>query len=79
MSWWIVTFAAVLLVALVTRRVESPDKRRLQSRNVSPSPEHIDELLRAGQKIEAIKEYRALHGVGLKEAKDAIDARCRNL
>jgi ribosomal protein L7/L12 len=46
---------------------------------VSPSPEHIDELLRAGQKIEAIKAYRALHGVGLKEAKDAIDARSRNL
>jgi ribosomal protein L7/L12 len=36
-------------------------------------------LLRGGQKIEAIKQYRAMHGVGLKEAKDAVDARAREL
>jgi ribosomal protein L7/L12 len=36
-------------------------------------------LLRAGQKIEAIKMYRALHGVDLKAAKDAVDARARAL
>lgn len=29
--------------------------------------------LRDGRKIEAIKRYRELTGVGLKEAKDAID------
>lgn len=43
---------------------------------------HIDEpkfrnviklLLTEGQKIEAIKEYRTLFGVSLKEAKDAIE------
>ena len=26
-----------------------------------------------GHKIEAIKVYRALHGVGLKEAKEAVE------
>ncbi len=31
-------------------------------------------LLRAGNKIEAIKRYRARTGVGLKEAKDAVEA-----
>jgi ribosomal protein L7/L12 len=36
-------------------------------------------LLRAGQKIEAIKHYRAMHGVDLKTAKDAVDARAREL
>jgi ribosomal protein L7/L12 len=34
----------------------------------------IDELLRQGQKIEAIKLYREQTGVGLKEAKDAVEA-----
>ena len=80
MSWyWIAALAAIVLLALVSRRGEAPDSRRLQSGNAPTSPEHIDELLRAGQRIEAIKEYRAVHGVGLKEAKDAIDARAREL
>ena len=30
-------------------------------------------LVRAGRKIEAIKRYREETGVGLKEAKDAVD------
>ncbi len=33
----------------------------------------IEQLLRRGQKIEAIKIYRQKTGVGLKEAKDVID------
>jgi ribosomal protein L7/L12 len=32
------------------------------------------QLLRAGNKIEAIKRYRDLTGSGLKESKDATDA-----
>jgi DNA-directed RNA polymerase subunit RPC12/RpoP len=36
--------------------------------------ENISQLLRAGQKIEAIKIYRQATNLGLKEAKDAIDA-----
>jgi ribosomal protein L7/L12 len=35
---------------------------------------HLLVLLAAGQKIEAIKLYRERTGVGLKEAKDAVDA-----
>lgn len=35
----------------------------------------IDELLAAGNKIEAIRRYRERFGTGLKEAKDAIDQR----
>jgi ribosomal protein L7/L12 len=33
----------------------------------------IGELLRRGQKIEAIKLYREWHNVGLAEAKTAVD------
>ncbi len=34
----------------------------------------LDAALRSGQKISAIKRYRELHGTGLKEAKDAVEA-----
>ena len=33
----------------------------------------IYDLARSGNKIQAIKWYRQLHGVGLKEAKDAVE------
>jgi ribosomal protein L7/L12 len=36
--------------------------------------ERVSELLFAGKKIHAIKVYRELTGVGLKEAKDAVEA-----
>ena len=37
----------------------------------------IDNAIRNGDKIEAIKLYRVANGVGLKEAKDAIEAKMR--
>ena len=81
MNWyWGVILAVIVFVALLSRRGErSGSSARLRSGSAPPSPERIDELLRAGQKIEAIKEYRVLHGVDLKTAKDAIDARAREL
>jgi ribosomal protein L7/L12 len=39
-----------------------------------PEHERICEALFQGRKIEAIKIYRGLAGVGLKEAKDFVDA-----
>lgn len=39
----------------------------------------IREALLSGNKINAIKIYRSIYGVGLKEAKEAIDAMERNL
>ncbi len=39
-----------------------------------PITPEIAAAIRAGRKIEAIKLYRQAHGVGLKEAKDAVDA-----
>jgi ribosomal protein L7/L12 len=38
------------------------------------SSDNVEELVRAGNHLAAIKLYREQHGVGLKEAKDAIDA-----
>ena len=39
----------------------------------------IDELLREGKKINAIKLYRERNDTGLRESKDAIDDRCEKL
>jgi len=39
----------------------------------------IEAHLLAGQKIQAIKLYREEHGVGLAEAKDAVEAIARKL
>lgn len=36
--------------------------------------EMVRPLLLAGNKLEAIKEYRRITGVGLKDAKEAVDA-----
>lgn len=33
----------------------------------------IREMLKAGQKVTAIKAYRYLHGTGLKESKEAVE------
>jgi ribosomal protein L7/L12 len=81
MNWyWGVILAVIVFVALLSRRGErGGSKIRIRSGDAPPSPERIDQFLREGQKIEAIKEYRVLHGVDLKTAKDAIDARAREL
>jgi hypothetical protein len=59
-------------------RGESPDLRPVAAL-ATPGVSGVDldaikELLRQGQKIEAIKLYRQQTGLGLKEAKDAVEA-----
>lgn len=50
----------------------------IPSSNASLDYSEIDELLRRGKKIQAIKRYRELHpSMGLKDAKDAVEARER--
>ncbi len=41
---------------------------------MQPLPPEIQQLLRSGQTLEAIKRLRELTGLGLKEAKDAVDS-----
>jgi len=80
MSWyWLAAGGAVVLLAMISRRGEKADSSRARLGAAPPSGERIDEFLRAGQKIQAIKAYRALHGVDLKSAKDAVEARAREL
>lgn len=48
------------------------------SAKFQPAPASMDAdvlaLAQAGEKIQAIKVYRDKHGVGLREAKDAVEA-----
>jgi hypothetical protein len=77
--YWIAALIAVVLIALISRRGERSGSGLSRPGDAPPSPERIDELIRAGRKIEAIKQYRTLHGVDLKAAKDAVDSRAREL
>jgi len=80
MSWYFVAaVAAVALLFIASRRGERTDSSRARLGSAPSSAERIDEFLRARRKIDAIKEYRALHGVDLKSAKEAIEARAREL
>jgi hypothetical protein len=78
--YWLAGIAVVLLLGYLSRRGErAAGSRRLPPPVAGLPNADIDGLLRTGQKIEAIKQYRTLHRVDLKTAKDAIDARAREL
>jgi hypothetical protein len=81
MRFWLAGTAVVLILGFLSRRSERTGggPRHLQSGGASPTAGDIDALLRSGHKIDAIKRYRQLHGVDLKAAKDAIEARAREL
>jgi ribosomal protein L7/L12 len=78
-GYWIAALVAVVLIAIISRRGERSGSALSRPADGPPSPEQIDELIRAGRKIDAIKQYRTLHRVDLKAAKDAVDARGREL
>jgi ribosomal protein L7/L12 len=80
MTWyWLGAIALVLWLGMVSRRGERPVSGPARRATPPPTATDIDGLLQAGQKIAAIKAYRELHGVDLKTAKDAVDARARQL
>lgn len=73
LGWAVALIAAALVITLMSR---SRDER--VSMPVQPGPVEASKSVRAelaaGRKIQAIKLYREEHGVGLKEAKDAVEA-----
>src|SRR5712692_6366537 len=86
MNIWIilgVVVIATFLVGLLIGRVINRNKQSSDpfanltmssAGNMSPvESKSVQDLLREGRKIEAIKRYRQENGVGLKESKDAID------
>ncbi|HEU4410772.1 MAG TPA: AAA family ATPase [Polyangiaceae bacterium] len=68
---------AEVVVAYLMLCDEGKLDREASFRGRVPSSEDEEEivtLLRSGHKLEAIKRYRELSGVGLKDAKDAVEA-----
>jgi len=66
---------AVLVNWLSTRRV-----RKLREQGIYPqagleTDADVDRLIQLGMKIEAIKVFRTVHGVTLKQAKEAVERR----
>lgn len=58
--------------------VEALEEGRQPAAPPAPAEDgDVLELLQAKRKIDAIKIYRERHGVGLKEAKDAVEALAR--
>ena len=75
--------AVLLMVGFVLGRMTASSREQRtvvyqegRTPHANPGAEaEIERMLASGQTIEAIKLYRETYGVGLKEAKDAIDAR----
>jgi ribosomal protein L7/L12 len=77
-----ILLAILLLIAfaffvnwLNTRKI-----KRLRDAGIYPqagleTDADVDRLIRLGMRAEAIKVYRTVHGVGLREAKEAVDRR----
>lgn len=62
----IVVASVILLIVIFNKKRNSPSMG-------SSTEQDIIDAINNGRKIEAIKHYRFVHNVGLKEAKDAIE------
>ncbi|MDP3937756.1 MAG: ribosomal protein L7/L12 [Deltaproteobacteria bacterium] len=67
--------AGFVLVTLGRRKDEQLRNSGVYPREGQETGADVDRLILLGHKIEAIKVYRKLHGVGLKEAKEAVEKR----
>lgn len=80
MPWLELVVGAGLAFLVIFLFRQMKDRPRV----VMPNPgngtmEDVQRLVSEGHKIAAIKIYRELHGVGLKEAKEAVEAMARSL
>jgi ribosomal protein L7/L12 len=74
----LIAASALIIVTVILSLISSKRVDRLRSHGIYPQPgaasdEDVLRLLRLGHKIDAIKCYREVHGVGLKEAKEAVE------
>jgi len=75
-----VIVALIFIAPLVVIGIRKRDHLKRDIKNLMPPPgqapteEDVVRLVRAGHKIQAIKVYREIHGTGLKESKEAVEA-----
>ncbi len=75
MEWWHIALG-VLAVVVLYGVVRGGGKAQEPTAfgTAAPDDGSVDSALSSGQKIEAIRRYREQHGVGLKEAREAVEA-----
>lgn len=84
----ILLVGVLIAVGTVERKVDRADRRtarverkldliiehlEIETDTLGPGLDNVRALLRDGKKIPAVKAYREATGVGLKEAKEAVD------
>lgn len=73
--WGVVVLLACSLILAMRRPSGPPPAPPAPPRALTAEEtEKVRAHLRAGDKIAAIKEFRAMTGCGLKDAKDAVEA-----
>ena len=65
-------FVIAIVYYLIKPKISKPKKNYMN--HDTHDDEDVEVLAQSGRTMAAIKAYRKLHGVGLKEAKDAVDA-----
>jgi ribosomal protein L7/L12 len=65
-------FIIAIIYYLIKSKVSNPREKYMS--HDDHDDEDVEVLAQSGRTMAAIKAYRKLHGVGLKEAKDAVDA-----
>jgi ribosomal protein L7/L12 len=68
------TAVAFVATRRAERKVAGLRARGLYPESGSETEQDIVRLLQSGEKIMAIRCYRSLHKVGLREAKDAVES-----
>lgn len=68
---WIIGVVILLAIAVKFGKTQPPTS--------SVTEADIIAAIKDGRKVTAIKYYRAVHGVGLKDAKDAVESMAENL
>ncbi len=74
----VLVIAFIFALLFLIDRFNRAKKRRLQESGMLPpdgqgTDADVERLLLRGEKISAIKLYREIHGVDLKEAKEAVE------
>jgi ribosomal protein L7/L12 len=76
--------AIVIALLFLVDKISRARVERLRQQGIYPpagqeTEADVERLLTMGHKIEAIKAYRAIHGVGLKDAKEAVERLAKRL
>jgi len=74
MPWWDIALGAELLILGFLVWLLAPRRAAAPPVHGQGTMDDVQRLVREGHTIAAIKIYRGIHGGGLKEAKEAVDA-----